>query len=126
LVTGRWYVATVLEMRIMKRSQKPKALPSGISDEVDSTVDYLVCHTGEPEPLEELLEKVLIDVYHGKLFRFTSDLYQALNRFACECPCQELVTCECLKEQARLWAEAKLSPQVAVPRQKELLFERHN
>lgn len=106
----------------MKRSQKPKALPQRISDEIDNTVDYLVDHAGEPEPLEELLEEVLIDVYHGRLFRFTSDLYQALNRFACEC--RELVTCECLKEQARLWAETKLSPQVAAPQQKEL-FDRY-
>lgn len=109
----------------MKRSQKPKALPQRISDEIDNTVDYLVDHAGEPEPLEELLEEVLIDVYHGRLFRFTSDLYQALNRFASECQCRELVTCECLKEQARLWAETKLSPQVAAPQQEELFDRRH-
>ncbi|NCN11899.1 hypothetical protein GW937_01095 [Candidatus Kaiserbacteria bacterium] len=83
-----------------------KNLPAEVSDEIDELVDELVEHAGEPDPLEEVLQTVLIQVYKGRLLQFASDLNKVLNTFACQC--DELITCDCLRNQARHWAVRKL------------------
>ncbi len=88
-------------------------LDQGFIVSLDDFIDNLVEHAGENDPLEGLLQEVLVDAYKGRLLHFASDLSEALRKFAGECT--DLITCNRIREYATQWANLQLKEKSVHP-----------